>query len=166
MGDCLVRNQTKSSKTFTSNSAKSQQGLLGQQSASSSSNPLDEPSVHLGSVQSNFGVSPNLTKRFLPNNKPFTFNQVSINKNDEDLIYQELKPIKFDGLYRKDMTVDEIAEIIKKIEQDTIIDSQPIAKVGGVTRNLKGGSVNASNVVTDNAYPFKQDCFKISCNIF
>jgi hypothetical protein len=161
MGECLMRSGSKSTKNFLSNNLKNQQ------SNSSSSNPNDEPLIQPGSVQSNFGSSPNMSKRFLPGSKSnLMFNQVTINKHDEDLIYQELKPIKFDGLFRKDMTSEEINEIIKKIEQDVIIDSQPTAKIGGVGRNLKGSSINASNVVTDNAYPFKQDCFKISCNIF
>jgi hypothetical protein len=157
----LSNNVSKKNSILNLNNLKSTISMSNTNQSYEEANP-----AHPGSIQSNFGTSPAATKRSIAGTKPsLLFNQVTLNKNDEDLIYQELKPIKFDGLFRKDMTPEEIAEIIKKIEQEVLSDSQPATKIGGASRGFKGANLN-TNVVTENAYPFKQDCFKISCNIF
>jgi hypothetical protein len=69
-----------------------------------------------------------------------------------------MKPVKFDGLYKKDMTKDEIIEEIKKLTQANKQSSQP------ETNTSRRGQKTAQSDMNDNIYPFKQE--KFSCSIF
>ncbi len=107
-------------------------------------------------------VSPTIAKWKLPNLLKTSSNPVKV---DEDVIFADLKPVKFDGLFKKDFTKDELAEELKKIEafyQER--ESSANKKIVGSSRNLKSGFAN-DNIMTDNAYPFKQETLKFSCSI-
>jgi hypothetical protein len=100
-------------------------------------------------------VSPILSRRNIVHQK-----QPQTNKFDDDQIFAELKPVKFDGLYKKEMTQEEIIESINRLtnsnkENVPQGDGKKVRK--GITRNI-------NNDVNDNAYPFKQD--KLTCSIF
>jgi hypothetical protein len=120
-----------------------------------------------GKNYSNFTQSPLPVKRTLASNSKLllTTNHVNV-KIDDDLIFQELKPLKFDGLFKQDFSAEEISEMIKKIEMDQITENTPITRPGSNPRNFKNSNNTTSNIVSDNAYPFKQDSFKFNCNIY
>jgi len=91
--------------------------------------------------------------------QPASLSSYLISKgNDEDNILLELKPLKFDGLFRKDLTEEEIAEEIKKISDSTVKDQN-------FSENKSRFSKQVSKPVIDNSYPFEQESFKISCLI-
>lgn len=91
--------------------------------------------------------------------QPASLSSYVISKgNDEDNILLELKPLKFDGLFRKDLTEEEIAQEIKKISDSTVKDQN-------FSENKSRFSKQVSKPVTDNSYPFEQESFKISCLI-
>lgn len=115
------------------------------------------------SNHTNPSVSPNLTKRKLPSggSKP---NTGSI-KLDDDALFADLKPLKFDGLFKREFTKDELEEELKKIEAfNQERESIANKKTVGSSRTLKAGFAN-DNLMTDNAYPFRQESFKLSCTI-
>jgi hypothetical protein len=85
----------------------------------------------------------------------------SLNKREDDLIFLELKPVKFDCLYKKDLTSEELAEEIKKITQDGLNDTQSNTKQGTSMRNLKA----TGSAMVDCTYPFKNDAFRFDCFI-
>jgi hypothetical protein len=92
-------------------------------------------------------------------NQPTSLNNYLISKgNEEDNILNELKPLKFNGLFRKEMSEDEIAEEIKKISDSTI-------KEQNLSQNKSRLSKQPIKQVTDNSYPFKQESFQIKCLI-
>jgi hypothetical protein len=92
-------------------------------------------------------------------NQPAALSSYLISKgNEEDNILLELKPLKFDGLFRKDLTEDEIAEEIKKISESKVKDQN-------FSENKSRFPKQANKPVTDNSYPFEQESFKISCLI-
>jgi hypothetical protein len=67
-----------------------------------------------------------------------------VQNKEEDNIFNELKPVKFDGLYKIDMTPEKIEEEILKFTQQEVITPKP----------KKNTRLNNAN---DTAYPFKQD---------
>ena len=92
-------------------------------------------------------------------NQPTSLSNYLISKgNDEDNILNELKPWKFDGLFKKNMSEDEIAEEIKKISESTI-------KEQNLSQNKSRISKQSIKPVSDNSYPFKQESFQIKCLI-
>jgi hypothetical protein len=68
----------------------------------------------------------------------------------EEIIFNELKPFKFDGLYKVYMNPEKIEMEIEKFTKEEPLSPKPKKE----TRK---------NNVNDNAYPFKQD---IKCVIF
>jgi hypothetical protein len=68
----------------------------------------------------------------------------------DDTLFNELKPVKFDGLYKIEMPPEKIEMEIEKFTKEEI--SSPNAK-----RQTR------KNIINDNAYPFKQDT---KCVIF
>lgn len=83
-------------------------------------------------------------------------------KQDIDQIWQELKPVKFEGLFKKDMTSEEIVAEIKRITQENSAETQFIPKHSSISRYNKGSS---QTNISDAAYPFKQDTYKLNCLI-
>ncbi len=142
--------------------------LLGQKESSNQNNPLGQTTSSVGTSNlisnlTNTSVSPTIAKRKLPNVGSKTSVTVKI---DEDAIFADLKPLKFDGLFKKEFTRDELEEELKKIEafnqeRELIANKKTV----GSSRNLKTGFAN-DNIMTDNAYPFKQETFKLNCVIF
>jgi hypothetical protein len=68
----------------------------------------------------------------------------------EEILLNELKPVKFDGLYKVDMNPEKIEIEIEKFTKEEPLSPKPKKE----TRK---------NIINDNAYPFKQD---IKCIIF
>jgi tRNA(Ser,Leu) C12 N-acetylase TAN1 len=66
----------------------------------------------------------------------------SLIKSEEDHIFNDLKPVKFDGLYRKEMTSEEIEQEIKKLTQEEIATPMP----------KKFSSRTRLNTINDSAY--------------
>lgn len=101
----------------------------------------------------------------LLNNRLFNFNKSETGnillKQEEDNTLSELKPVKFEGLYKKEMTAEEITNEIQKLLQDCL-------NVPQNNENKTNTKMNRQNVITNNiadySYPFKQD--KITCTIF
>ena len=75
--------------------------------------------------------------------KNFNNNEAK-NNNTEETIFNELKPVKFDGLYKVEMNPEKIEMEIEKFTKEEV--NSP--KVKRETRK---------NIINDNAYPFKQD---------
>lgn len=91
--------------------------------------------------------------------QPTTLNNYLISKgNEEDSILLELKPLKYDGLFKKEMTEEEIADEIKKLTEST-------SKEQTYTQNKSRFSKQAMKPINDNSYPFKQETFKLNCLI-
>jgi len=78
----------------------------------------------------------------------------------KDNIFSDLKLIKFEGIYKKEMTLEDVNKEMMKL----IDESANIPQNNEKTSNTKFSrqSVN-SNIIPDYAYPFKQD--KLSCFI-
>jgi hypothetical protein len=92
-------------------------------------------------------------------NQPTTLNNYLISKgNEEDNILLDLKPLKYDGLFKNEMTEEEIADEIKKLTEST-------SKEQTYTQNKSRFSKQASKPINDNSYPFKQETFKLNCLI-
>lgn len=97
--------------------------------------------------------SPLLVKRTIGSGKTMVV------KVDNDLIYNELKPVKFDGLYKKDMSSLEMIEQVTKLAEHYKEDNL-VGEKQRINRGIR--SIKADE--DDNLFPFKQD--KLSCNIF
>jgi hypothetical protein len=106
-------------------------------------------------------VSPIPGKRTLQqgtNNKiPITFP-----KQDEDAIFSDLKAIKFDGLFKRDLTIEEITQESERLAKDNLNDATQVLGKNNLATKINKSTSNFNTV--DCNYPFKQD--KISCIIF
>jgi hypothetical protein len=101
---------------------------------------LDYKNIAAKSIE----ASPTIVKR--PNIMPPTdANKIGSSKFEDDQIFNDLRPVKFDGLYKKEMTSEEIEQEIRKLTQDEVVT--PIKK-----SNARSRMTN----VNDSAYPFKQ----------
>lgn len=100
-------------------------------------------------------ASPILVGKNNPAHKGTSF---AINK-DEEQVFSELKAVKFDGLYKKEMSSEEIAAEITRLTQDALNDPA-ISNKSTINRFNKTPMSN----VADNSYPFKQD--KLTCILF
>jgi hypothetical protein len=102
-------------------------------------------------------ASPNMIKRPIipPTDSVKTQPKSAI---DDDQIFNDLKPVKFDGLYKKEMTSEDIEQEITKLTQEEV---SPIPKKTGLNNRTRINNIN------DSTYPFKQ-AFKSDkiCNIF
>lgn len=102
--------------------------------------------------------SPGLNKRVLnASQKSVVSPMINVIVKDDEQLFQELKPIKFDGLYRKDMTNDEIEAEIAWLTQENKSETQS----KGHGRAIK---INNNNSIIDCSYPFKRESF--NCLIF
>lgn len=79
--------------------------------------------------------------------------------NDEN-IFLEMKPVKFDGLYKKEMSKEELIEEIKKLTMSTKITNNQ----NEANTTSRRAQKTAQSEINDNAYPFKQE--KFNCIIF
>jgi hypothetical protein len=101
---------------------------------------LDYKNIAAKSIE----ASPTIIKR--PNIIPPTeVNKSAPAKFEDDLVFNDLKPVKFDGLYKKEMTSEEIEQEIKKLTQEEA--PIPIKKTTNRSRITN---------INDSAYPFKQ----------
>lgn len=80
-------------------------------------------------------------------------------KQEEDNILSELKPVKFEGLYKKEMNSEEIKNEIQKLLNECLVP-----QTNEKQSNPKFGRQAVNNNLPDYTYPFKED--KISCTIF
>lgn len=85
------------------------------------------------------------------------------NAPDEGQIFKDFKPVNYEGLYKKEMSSEEILEEIKKL---TEINKENIpVPESTMNKKLAMRSTKASQTdVTENVYPFKQD--KFACLMF
>jgi hypothetical protein len=91
-----------------------------------------------------------ITRENSTTNSPLIKKNFNEMKSSDDSIFAELKPVKFDGLYKIEMTPEKIEMEIEKFTKEEAVS--PKAK-----RETR------KKLINDNAYPFKQDT---KCVIF
>jgi len=79
---------------------------------------------------------------------------------EEDNSFLDLKPIKFDVLYKQEMTSEQLIEEIAKINSDNLNKLPMVSKTSSM-RQLKGAAM-----IDDTSYPFKSNALKFDCSIF
>jgi len=87
-------------------------------------------------------------------------NSLPIKQQNKDIL-SELKPVKFEGLSKKELSADEITKEIQKLLSECPNVPQSTEKPANTKFNRQN-SRNA-NSIQDYTYPFKED--KFSCNI-
>ncbi len=87
-------------------------------------------------------------------NSIVNFNSYTMGKGGEDdNTLADMKQIKLDGLYKTELTQDEIEMEIKKLTQTTPLLTAQANRPKKLNLN-------------ENSYPFKQETYKLNCTIF